>query len=257
MEKAIKSDLIQKLIIKAKKRFKRSKNILLPKLNQKLAELEKVLPEKNFEKNYSPVKLTELKSSISATETHQSMIYNDINNAKNNKDYEQAFNRVIKEIKNTFIVYDSDFDDSNSVQIGTNTTKTKDRYMADLLKLIWTVYVDYNDEAKYNAFMKEMEADLSRAKGKAMIEERKRRGEKAREETQRKEISIGQQRKTPSPNGKNNATSQNKLPPEHLPPEVLEATKPSSKDSNTTSQNKPRSNVERLKRFFEGQSRSR
>ena len=215
-------------MVKAKERFKRSKNILLPKLNQKRAELEKVLPEKNFEKNYSPAKLTELKSSIFATETYQSTIYNDINNAKNNKDYEQAFNRVIKEIENTFTVYDSDFDDSNSVQIGTNTTKTKDRCMADLLKLIWIVYVNYNNEdneAKYNAFMKKMEADLSRAKGKAMIEERKRRGEKAREETQRKEISIGQQRKTPSPNGKNNATSQNKLPPEHLPPEVLEATK--------------------------------
>ncbi len=232
-------DLVQELMVKVKKRYDRSDSVLLPRLNHMLEQLGRVLPEEVYVKNYPSDFIAEIKGSIFLNDTGRKHMYDSLKEMNGSDNYKKAFQEIKNEKDKNFIISEERGDKSS------------------LLKLIWIVFVDFNIEGKYNALMKKMESDLSRAKGKAMIEERKRRGEKAREETQRKGISIGQRRKTPSPNGNSNATSQNKPPPEHLPPEVLEATKPSSKDSNTTSQNKPRSNVERLKRFFEGQSRSR
>lgn len=240
-------DLVQELMVKVKKRYDRSDSVLKPEIDRMLEQLKRVLPKEVYDKNYNSVEfIDEVSGSTFSLSSQRNNIYDILKEMNGSDNYKKVFQEIKNEKdKKTFIISEERGDKRS------------------LLRFIWTAFVDYNtegkygNEAKYNAFMKEMEADLSRAKGKAMIEERKRRGEKAREETQRKEISIGQQRKTPSPNGKNNAASENKLPPKHLPPEVLEATKLPNKDSNATSQNKPRSNVERLKRFFEGQSRSR
>ena len=232
-------DLVQELMVKVKKRYDRSDSVLKPEIDRMLEQLERVLPKEVYDKKYDFEFIDEITGSAFLRSNQRDDVYRALKEMNGSDNYKKAFQEIKNEEDKTFIM----------------SEERGNRYF--LLNLIATVFVGYNMEGKYNELIKKMESDLSRAKGKAMIEERKRRGEKAREETQRKGISIGQRRKTPSPNGNSNATSQNKPPPEHLPPEVLEATKPSGKDSNTTSQNKPRSNVERLRRFFEDQSRSK